>query len=207
MNLPEELISVFPELFSLFLEESDDMAFALLDMNLEVSHCNGCFREMLEGGGTCRGKNFSRFLSPEEIRLFDMEDGESVTAWLTFIPEGLFGTALRGRIYRRGGWFLLLGSVLRTDDSEIFGKISMLANEMTNISRDLKRKNRELREARTRIETLSGIIPICMYCKEIRDDEGYWNNLETFISQHSSAEFSHSICSKCAKKHFPETSG
>ncbi len=156
-------------------------------------------------GWNLPGKNFSRFLSPEEIRLFDMEDGESVAAWLTFVPEGLSGRALRGRIYRRGRWFLLLGSVLRTDDTEIFSKISMLANEMTNISRDLKRKNRELREARTRIDTLSGIIPICMYCKEIRDDEGYWNNLETFISQHSSAEFSHSICSKCAKKHFPET--
>ncbi len=207
MNLPEELGSVFPDLFSLFLEETEDIAFALLDMNLEISHCNGCFREMLEGGGGCRGKDFSRFLSPEERRLFDMDDGESVAAWLTFIPEGLSGTALRGRIYRRGVRFLLLGSVLRTDDTEIFGKISMLANEMTNISRDLKRKNRELREARSRIETLSGIIPICMYCKEIRDDEGYWNNLETFISQHSSAEFSHSICSRCAEKHFPETSG
>ena len=54
------------------------------------------------------------------------------------------------------------------------------------------------------IRTLKGILPICMYCKKIRDDMGYWNQLEMYISSHSEADFSHAICPGCADKHYPE---
>ena len=47
------------------------------------------------------------------------------------------------------------------------------------------------------IETLRGIIPICSYCKEIRDDEGYWNQVETYVAKHADASFSHGICPTC----------
>lgn len=53
-------------------------------------------------------------------------------------------------------------------------------------------------------DELVGIIPICMHCKEIRDDEGYWNKLEKFIESRSKVEFSHSICDPCLDKHYPE---
>ncbi|MFZ5765433.1 MAG: PAS domain-containing protein [Thermodesulfobacteriota bacterium] len=68
-------------------------------------------------------------------------------------------------------------------------------------------KNRlieELQQAMAQIRRLEGIIPICSYCKRIRDDEGYWNQLEKYISNRSEARFSHSICEECAKKNFPE---
>ena len=55
-------------------------------------------------------------------------------------------------------------------------------------------------EARAEIKTLQGIIPICMYCKEIRDDEGAWNRLENYIETHSDAQFSHGICDNCLKE-------
>jgi hypothetical protein len=57
-----------------------------------------------------------------------------------------------------------------------------------------------LRDALSQIKTLSGLIPICASCKKIRDDKGYWNQLETFIQEHSEAEFSHGICPDCMKK-------
>jgi hypothetical protein len=57
-----------------------------------------------------------------------------------------------------------------------------------------------------RIETLRGIVPICSYCKQIRDDKGYWNKVEKFIAEHTEAEFTHSICPDCMKEHFPEYS-
>jgi len=47
-------------------------------------------------------------------------------------------------------------------------------------------------------------VPICSYCKEIRDDKGYWNQVEAYVSRYTEAQFSHSICPKCLKKHFPE---
>lgn len=54
------------------------------------------------------------------------------------------------------------------------------------------------------LRVLKGIIPICMHCKEIRDDKGSWNQLEKYISEHSEAQFSHGICDKCLEKHYPE---
>ena len=62
----------------------------------------------------------------------------------------------------------------------------------------------ELEKAAEKIKVLSGIIPICMHCKQIRDDKGYWNQLEEFISKHSDAQFSHSLCDECLEKYYPE---
>lgn len=61
----------------------------------------------------------------------------------------------------------------------------------------------ELRSASREINTLRKILPICSYCKKIRDDKGYWNQVEAYIHRHTGAEFSHSICTDCAQKYFP----
>lgn len=65
---------------------------------------------------------------------------------------------------------------------------------------ELTSKNIELKEALNEIKTLSGIIPICSYCHSIRDDEGKWNRLEAYLSNHSDARFSHSMCPQCEPK-------
>ncbi len=70
----------------------------------------------------------------------------------------------------------------------------------------LKQKERlivELQGALAEVKTLSGLLPICSYCKKIRDDKGYWNQIETYIRQRSEAEFTHSICPNCAKMLYP----
>ena len=54
------------------------------------------------------------------------------------------------------------------------------------------------------IKTIGGFIPICSNCKKIRDDKGYWNQIESYIEDHSAAEFSHSICPDCSKKLYPD---
>jgi hypothetical protein len=60
----------------------------------------------------------------------------------------------------------------------------------------------KLQESVAQIKALQGIIPICMYCKEIRDDAGLWNQLEAYIESHSDAQFSHGICEKCVEKYY-----
>ena len=62
----------------------------------------------------------------------------------------------------------------------------------------------ELQDAATKIKTLSGLLPICSSCKKIRDDKGYWKQIESYIRDHSEAEFTHSMCPICAKKFYPE---
>lgn len=63
---------------------------------------------------------------------------------------------------------------------------------------------RELQKAIGEIKTLRGILPICAHCKKIRDDQGYWNQLENYIQSHSEADFSHGICEECLRQHYPE---
>lgn len=65
-------------------------------------------------------------------------------------------------------------------------------------------KNRELEEALGKVKQLSGLLPICASCKKIRDDKGYWNQIESYIKEHSEAEFSHGICPECLKKLYPD---
>jgi len=62
----------------------------------------------------------------------------------------------------------------------------------------------ELDRAETQRKTLSGLIPICSHCKRIRDDEGYWNQVESYVSKYSEAEFSHSLCPSCLREYYPD---
>ena len=62
----------------------------------------------------------------------------------------------------------------------------------------------ELQDALANVKTLRGLLPICSYCKKIRDDKGYWNRLESYIRDHSGAEFTHGICPECLKKLYPD---
>ena len=63
---------------------------------------------------------------------------------------------------------------------------------------------KSLQDSLAKIKTLSGMLPICASCKKIRDDKGYWNQIETYLHKHSEAEFSHGICPECAKKLYPD---
>lgn len=62
----------------------------------------------------------------------------------------------------------------------------------------------QLRQAMTQIKTLSGLLPICAACKNIRDDQGFWHQVEEYVRAHTDAEFTHGLCPKCAAKLYPE---
>ena len=64
----------------------------------------------------------------------------------------------------------------------------------------LQEKHEKLKKAMNEIKVLSGLLPICALCKKVRDDKGYWNQIEKYIQDHSEAEFSHGICPECAVK-------
>ena len=62
----------------------------------------------------------------------------------------------------------------------------------------------ELKDALSKIKRLSGLLPICASCKKIRNDNGYWQQIESYIRANSEAEFSHSICPECVKRLYPD---
>jgi len=84
------------------------------------------------------------------------------------------------------------------------------------IKRDITQRKREeqerlkliqeLTDALATVKTLSGLLPICASCKKIRDDNGYWQQVETYIQKHSNADFTHGICPDCIKRLYPEYS-
>nr|WP_319493329.1 response regulator [uncultured Desulfobacter sp.] len=80
----------------------------------------------------------------------------------------------------------------------------IIAKARVDLHIKLHKTMAELKEALSQVKKLSGLLPICMYCKKIRDDKGYWNQLEAYIDNHSEAQFSHSICNECAEKHYPD---
>ena len=63
---------------------------------------------------------------------------------------------------------------------------------------------KELRTALAQVKSLSGLLPICSSCKKIRDDAGYWSQVETYISEHTDVRFSHGICPACVRRQYPD---
>jgi CheY-like chemotaxis protein len=77
-----------------------------------------------------------------------------------------------------------------------------VGERILKLQTELAGRVKELQEALDQIKTLEGIVPICMYCKKIRNDQNYWQQVETYISQHSKAEFTHGLCPDCLEKYF-----
>jgi len=82
-----------------------------------------------------------------------------------------------------------------------FNPATVKARIQTHIK--LSRTMKALQDALDRVKLLSGLLPICAHCKKVRDDKGYWSQIEAYIDAHSEVRFSHGICPECKKKLYP----
>jgi phosphoserine phosphatase RsbU/P len=85
------------------------------------------------------------------------------------------------------------------DRDELLARVH-LGGQMVGLQAELAARVRELEAALVRVKQLHGLLPICSYCKSIRDDKMYWHQVEAYVKSHSEAEFSHSICPACWEK-------
>lgn len=101
--------------------------------------------------------------------------------------------------------FIVTAKPIFTKDGALFGIIEYF-QDITE-RRKLEDENLKLivslQSSLEKVKQLSGLLPICATCKKIRDDKGYWSQIESYISHHSEAQFSHGICPKCAKELYP----
>jgi hypothetical protein len=165
-------------------------------------------------------QNDSEALSPDQERWIKravegengvIQAGESTTAFapVEHAPWGvlLFQDAhvLYAGVYAKlasysgvafGIYLLLLGGFWLVM-KPLAGKLIMHADEL----------EQQIQEAKATIKQLDGLLPICASCKKIRDDKGYWSEVETYIHEHTEADFSHGICPDCAKKLYPGFKG
>ncbi|MCB2193204.1 MAG: PAS domain-containing protein [Deltaproteobacteria bacterium] len=95
---------------------------------------------------------------------------------------------------------------LLDDQGRVSGAVEVM-RDITEARRDQQEREkliRDLTSALDKVQTLKGLIPICSHCKSIRRDEGYWEQLETFFSDHAEVEFSHGICPDCLEKYYQD---
>jgi len=89
------------------------------------------------------------------------------------------------------------------DATELRARVRV-GKRMVELQARLADKIEELHDAFDHVKALQGIIPICSFCKKIRDDSGYWNQLETYLRFHTDATLSHSLCPDCLREHYPD---
>ena len=93
----------------------------------------------------------------------------------------------------------------RTKDiSEINKHLNLEVKERRQAEKEKEQLIEKLQKTLSDVKKLSGLLPICASCKKIRDDKGYWNQIESYIRDHSEANFSHGICPDCKKKLYPD---
>ena len=129
---------------------------------------------------------------------FVMQSGKSIETEEIGKPEGHHNIELEVG-YR---YYLALKFPLKNSDGKTIG-VCGFSHDITKqkeMEERLRNTNKKLEKALDEIKTLRGIIPICSYCKKMRDDKGAWDILEAYISKHSDAQFSHGVCPECYKK-------
>lgn len=202
MNIPfANLSSAVP----VFLQQSKSVISLIYDQDYTIVDHNPLFSEHVLFGKSAMGKKLSGFLMPEsQSVLTKLEDGQSWQCKILFMATDKQTLSFECHIFCHNPHSLIIGEKLMLSNDTILQKMGVLNNEMVNLARELQQKNRELQEANDTIRTLTGILPICSFCKGIRDDKGYWARLEEFMCQETDVEFSHSVCPDCMKKNYPD---
>jgi hypothetical protein len=77
-------------------------------------------------------------------------------------------------------------------------------NDLSAAKTEVEKTNKALSNALAEVKELRGILPICSFCKKIRDDKGYWQGIEGYIASHSLADFTHSVCPTCLEEHYSD---
>lgn len=98
---------------------------------------------------------------------------------------------------------LFSGEIIESQGKKYFLTIMIDITDRKKAEAEREKIIKELQEALDQIKTLKGILPICSHCKKIRDDEGYWQRVDAYVSKHTEAEFSHGICPDCTEELYP----
>lgn len=118
----------------------------------------------------------------------------NITAWQSHIVTIVFSTVSATVV----SFFILRKHI------ELNSKLTAKSIESERLQKELENTVEKLKDTLSKVKILTGLLPICASCKEIRDDKGYWNQIESYIGEHSEVNFSHSICPECKKKLYPE---
>jgi PAS domain S-box-containing protein len=192
------------------LRESEDRfatAFRLSPAPLMISSIEeGRFLDVNERGLTMLGYMREEMVghTSAELSLFnDHEAGNTLVAKMLrqgFLRDELIQLRTKKGEIREVLWS---AETIKHKDRNVILYLLYDITERQQAENERAKLLSKLQKAISEIHILSGLIPICSSCKKIRDDKGYWNQIESYIEEHSAAEFSHGICPECTKKLYP----
>ena len=182
------------------LDASTDPIFNILE--------DGTYRYVNRAFSSAFGKR------PEEVigqRIWDIFDAAEAEQRMAVVKKA-FATGqtivFDVRVPAASGDRFFITSVRpQLDEAAKVASVVCISKEITERKRvEVEREQliQDLQDALAKVRTLSGLLPICAHCKKVRDDEGYWTRIESYISAHTRAEFSHGICPDCVGQVFPE---
>jgi PAS domain S-box-containing protein len=173
----------------------------ITDLNGTIRFANPSFCKMFDySHDDIIDKNAAELFATREVRTFsdviaisDISKDDSQE----FIVESKEGRSFIVEV---------TASNVTSSSGELAGRMASFIDisKRKEIETDREKLISKLQDALNKIKTLRGIIPICASCKKIRDDKGYWNQLESYIREHSEANFSHGICPECAERLYPD---
>lgn len=174
----------------------------VLDNKGNIAHANNAFVKMLgyDKEEQIVGKNVSEFTIREDVPkvISAMEKGSE---------KGFIrGLKVTGITKNGNNYHASINATLekgKNGDTEWLGVV----RDTTDRAKVEKEKNElieKLQQALAEIKTLRGILPICTICKNIRNDEGYYEQIESYIHKHIGVDFTHTICDQCMKEHYPQ---
>jgi PAS domain S-box-containing protein len=204
----------------------DELERLVADLQIKADRADVYYKSLFENSSTIK-----MIIDPENGQVLDVNISAcrfygytkknflnlKITDINTLSPEQVFHEMNRARLENRNHFLfrhrLANGEIKDVEVFSgpiIFGGKKVLYSIIHDISeRKMLETERErliesLEKAFEEIKTLKGILPICSSCKKIRDDKGYWQQIESYISDHSDAEFTHSLCPDCIKKLYPD---
>lgn len=139
----------------------------------------------------------------ESQELVDEASKAGVSAYLTKPPEPSdMARAIAVSVARHDDCMALRR--MNADLQAASERLAAKSRELEAKSQELETKNAELQKLLEEVKTLRGILPVCSYCKKVRNDKGYWEKVDVYISDHTLAEISHGICPDCLEEHLSD---
>ena len=192
----EEVLKVSTRQWQTTFEGIND-AICLLDMEGKILQCNKTMATLL-------GKSFSEIIGSICCKLVHGTSGPIEGCPRIRMRETRSRENLVLSLEDR--WFNVSSDPILDETDHLIGTVHIISDitERKRAEEEREKLIRELQEALAKIKKLSGFLPICASCKKIRDDKGYWNQIESYLLEHSEAEFTHSLCPECMKKLYPD---
>ncbi|MBA3009848.1 MAG: PAS domain S-box protein [Desulfobacula sp.] len=141
-------------------------------------------------------------LNMNPLDFIAIENKSIVQETITTIFETGYGSVEAGFSNQSGETvpYLFTGFKYTQEDVDFLIGVGIDISERVKVEQEKAKLIKKLEETLSELKTLSGLLPICASCKKIRDDKGYWNQIDSYIQEHSDATFSHSMCPQCSDK-------